>query len=220
MNGPGVEDRHLPLTDSMLGAITDLPPSAHLVIEVLTDGLVLLLGCVIVFEWWYARQGSCRAVASALLAPTAVLAVLAASTTIKSSTAVARPCQYLDLAVPGGCPAPPDWSFPSNHAALAAAAAAVWCVMRVRRGGHVWSAVVVAVTIPLVVAGTRVALGVHAVVDVLAGLGLGALVVLVIQTVAVVPVATAVGHLRARHRLTWLIGSETSGRALSTGVER
>ncbi|MEV6728244.1 phosphatase PAP2 family protein [Streptomyces sp. NPDC051364] len=46
-----------------------------------------------------------------------------------------RPCQTLRVPTLGPCPAPGDWSFPSNHAALAAAAAVALLFVSRRLGG-------------------------------------------------------------------------------------
>lgn len=82
----------------------------------------------------------------------------------KHTVARVRPCEAL-----AGCPLSP--SFPSGHAV---AAAAFWTAVAVlllpRLGRQVW---LLALLVPLVVASTRVLLGVHYPSDVVAGLLVG-----------------------------------------------
>ncbi|MBF6360215.1 phosphatase PAP2 family protein [Nocardia farcinica] len=81
-----------------------------------------------------------------------------------------RPCRAGGLPTVLDCPAAGDWSWPSNHAVLAAAFATA-CVLAAPRVA--WFAVPVA----LAVAAARVGAGVHYVHDVLSGLALGVVVV-------------------------------------------
>lgn len=70
------------------------------------------------------------------------------------------------------------FSFPSGHATRAAAlfgALAILCTMRWPRPRNVVIAWMVALTLVVIVAGSRLVLGVHHATDVLAGAGLGAL---------------------------------------------
>jgi undecaprenyl-diphosphatase len=80
-----------------------------------------------------------------------------------------RPCQSLHVVTLEACPAPGDWSFPSNHTVIAAAAAVALFFVS-RRIGYV----------ALVAAGamavSRVWVGVHYPHDVVAGFLVGALV--------------------------------------------
>src|SRR5699024_1773760 len=76
----------------------------------------------------------------------------------------------VDTATVLSCPGSGDWSWPSNHAVLAAAFATA-CILVVPR--LAWFALPLA----LAIAASRVAAGVHYVHDVLSGLALGALVV-------------------------------------------
>lgn len=81
-----------------------------------------------------------------------------------------RPCRAVrGVEAVADCPGVGDWSFPSNHATLAAALAVGLVVLRPR---------LTAVALPLaaVVAVARVAAGVHYPHDVLAGAALGAAV--------------------------------------------
>ncbi|MEY8566500.1 phosphatase PAP2 family protein [Corynebacteriaceae bacterium 7-707] len=97
-------------------------------------------------------------------------AAYALSEGIKILVAEPRPCSGSDLATVIACPAAGDWSWPSNHAVLAAAFATACVIALVRT---CWVAVPLAVAIAV----SRVLAGVHYPHDVLSGLVLGMLVV-------------------------------------------
>ncbi len=99
-----------------------------------------------------------------------VVTAYALSEGIKLLVEEDRPCSVHDLATVLACPGQGDWSWPSNHATLAGAAATA-VVLTVPR------LLVVAGPVALLVASARVAAGVHYAHDVLAGLALGSLVV-------------------------------------------
>ncbi|MGD6740622.1 phosphatase PAP2 family protein [Streptomyces sp. BH106] len=140
-----------------------------------TYGL-LLFAVLMVWAWWRARRVGPEAALTALAAPVLVLAAFAVDTLVKSVVREVRPCRSLHVATLEACPAPGDWSFPSNHAALAAAAAvALWFVSR-RLG-------VVAVVAALAMAASRVWVGAHYPHDVAVGIAVGALTALVGLTV-------------------------------------
>ncbi|QII05145.1 phosphatase PAP2 family protein [Rhodococcoides fascians A25f] len=94
-----------------------------------------------------------------------------ASEVVKVLVAQPRPCRTIDAPTVIACPDVDDWSWPSNHAVLAAAVATA-CVLAVPRSAWVVcpAAVLIAVA--------RVSAGVHYPHDVLAGLGFGVVVVL------------------------------------------
>lgn len=88
-----------------------------------------------------------------------------------------------------------DWSFPSGHASGAAVLAGVLLVLvlpHVPRRGRA-AAVTVAVLVAALIAWTRLALGVHYLSDVVAGLALGAAAVL-LAAAALVPGRTQEVH--------------------------
>lgn len=99
-----------------------------------------------------------------------VVTAYALSEGIKLLVEEDRPCSVHDLATVLACPGQGDWSWPSNHATLAGAAATA-VVLTVPR------LLVVAGPVALLVASARVAAGVHYAHDVLSGLALGSLVV-------------------------------------------
>ncbi|MBO2453220.1 phosphatase PAP2 family protein [Actinomadura barringtoniae] len=134
-------------------------------------GLVAL--CVMaVLAWWRARR-------SADMAAMAVIAWIAAGTGVsvavglglKQVFAEARPCLAIHTATVEACPGPGDYSFPSDHTIVAAAlAAGIWLADR-RLG-------ILAAVLALLEAFSRVYLGQHYPHDVVAGVVLGALIIL------------------------------------------
>ncbi|MGW2177602.1 phosphatase PAP2 family protein [Streptomyces sp. NPDC001732] len=125
---------------------------------------LLMLVC-----WWRSRSADPARTAMALCAPLAVVAAFLANDLVKSLFHEQRPCRTLHVVTVEACPPLGDWSFPSNHAAVAAAAAvALWLTDR-RIGA-------IAVPAAVLMAASRVWIGVHYPHDVLIGLVSGALV--------------------------------------------
>ncbi|MFI5754865.1 phosphatase PAP2 family protein [Streptomyces sp. NPDC051569] len=135
-----------------------------------TYGLLLfaLLMCV---AWWRARSSAPTVAVTALAAPLITLLAFGVDDLLKLAVREDRPCRSLRTATLEICPPPGDWSFPSNHAALAAAAA-VALLFASRRLGSI------ALVAALLMAASRVWVGVHYPHDVLAGLIVGTLVAL------------------------------------------
>lgn len=131
------------------------------------DALLLLLGLVLAWAGWSVRRDLPAIVRIAWVGVgTAVASGL--SEGLKLVVDEERPCRaVLELA---GCPPAGDWSFPSNHATLAAGIAVGVAMLRPRLAA-------VALPLGLLVALTRVVAGVHYPHDVLAGAALGAAVV-------------------------------------------
>src|SRR5437660_2534364 len=88
-----------------------------------TYGLAVF-ALLMVVGWWRSRRVSAPAALVALAVPVIVVVAYAVDDLLKLIVREDRPCQSLRVATLEACPAPGDWSFPSNHAALAAAAAA------------------------------------------------------------------------------------------------
>ncbi|OLZ74565.1 hypothetical protein AV521_02735 [Streptomyces sp. IMTB 2501] len=131
--------------------------------------LLMLIG------WWRARRAGARAAMTALAVPVAVLVAFAADSVLKLLVREDRPCRGLAFRTLEACPARGDWSFPSNHAAIAfAAAVALYFVSR-RLG-------VVAAVCAGAMGASRVWVGVHYPHDVAAGAALGAAVAFVVMT--------------------------------------
>jgi undecaprenyl-diphosphatase len=143
-----------PLAD-VAGLVAD---KGLLLLVALTAGLAL-------FTWFRDRPRFGLLVAAG---PGTVVAY-GTSEVVKLLVTEERPCRVVDVATVLVCPAPGDWSWPSNHSTIAGALA-VACLLVAPR---LWPAVV---PLALAVAGARVAAGVHYVHDVLSGLALGVLV--------------------------------------------
>lgn len=111
------------------------------------------------------------------LAGLGVITAYGLSEAVKLLVEEPRPCSVVDTATVLSCPGSGDWSWPSNHAVLAAAFATA-CILVVPR--LAWFALPLA----LAIAASRVAAGVHYVHDVLSGLALGALVVAAVVAAA------------------------------------
>ncbi|GJF30790.1 phosphatase PAP2 family protein [Kitasatospora sp. NE20-6] len=132
-------------------------------------GLVLF-AVLMVCGWVRARGAGPVPMARALAAPFAVVAAYAVNSGLKRVVEEVRPCRQLPVrATLEGCPVAGDWSFPSNHAVIAfAAAASLWLVHR-RLGAAALAAAVA-------MAASRVWVGVHYPHDVAAGALVGVLV--------------------------------------------
>ncbi|WP_232836764.1 phosphatase PAP2 family protein [Lentzea terrae] len=129
----------------------------------LVIGTDAVLGVFVLMFGWLVLKHRLRA----FLAGAGVVLAYAVSEVIKLVVQEERPCRTAPSLAE--CPAPGDWSFPSNHSVVAGASAmAIWALHRTLG----WVAAVCAVA----AAASRVVVGVHYVHDVLAGLLLGALV--------------------------------------------
>ncbi|MGI5228048.1 phosphatase PAP2 family protein [Actinoallomurus sp. CA-142502] len=131
----------------------------------------------------------------ALWVPGAMAVAYLVSAVVKLGIGEQRPCRTLPAVghIVSACPPLGDYSFPSNHAVLAAAAAvAVWRIDR-RLG-------VVAAVNAVVIAASRVYIGVHYPHDVVAGLLLGALVAWAGEQVGLPIVKRFAGPARLRPR--------------------
>lgn len=127
--------------------------------------------------WWRARQARATAAVEALAVPVAVMAAYGVDAVVKLVVREDRPCQSLHVKGLEACPAPGDWSFPSNHAAIAAAAAVALLFVSRRLGA-------VAAVAALAMAASRVWVGAHYPHDIVAGVAVGVLTGLLLMTVA------------------------------------
>ncbi|PJE96282.1 phosphatase PAP2 family protein [Streptomyces carminius] len=195
-------DPHVPFpshagSDGLYREVTDFaadaPGWAHALAEHGTGGGPLVLAAVLAVACWRVRRAGPRVLARALLGPVAVAVAYGLSETVKLVVRQERPCRAVADAAPAiaPCPAPGDWSFPSNHATVAAAAA-VAVVLVWRTAGRL--------VLPLaaLTAFSRVFLGVHYPHDVVAGALLGAAVVPLVAWAAVRPAAVLVERVRVR----------------------
>ncbi|MFI6898810.1 phosphatase PAP2 family protein [Streptomyces sp. NPDC050256] len=164
------------------------PAALDSVVRVWSDYGLALFALLMLASWWRSRPADPARTAMALCTPLVVVAAYLANDLVKSVFHEQRPCRTLHVVTVEACPAPGDWSFPSNHAAIAAAAAtAVWLTGR-RIGA-------VAVAAALLMGASRVWIGAHYPHDVVIGLLTGALVAWPL-TVAARRCAPAVVRLR------------------------
>ncbi|WP_019633282.1 phosphatase PAP2 family protein [Actinomadura atramentaria] len=170
--------------------------------DVGTNAGLLLFAVLFVAGWWRARRDEERAMALALLAPCAVFGAYLVSEVSKSYLREPRPCRTVPGALHiAACPPPSDWSFPSNHATIAAASAAAIVVA--------WRAMAPLV-LPLaaLMAFSRVFVGVHYPHDVAAGFLVGCAVATLLALLLVKVVAPLVVRVRA-----WPVGAVLLGAA-------
>ncbi|MER6558240.1 phosphatase PAP2 family protein [Streptomyces sp. NPDC001027] len=139
-----------------------------------TYGLALF-AVLMAVGWWRARRVDAAASVTALAVPFVVVAAFGMDAALKLLVREDRPCQSLRVTTLEACPAPGDWSFPSNHAAIAAAAAVALLFVS-RRLGALASVAACAMAV------SRVWVGAHYPHDVLAGIVVGALVSLLVMS--------------------------------------
>ncbi|MFJ9683169.1 phosphatase PAP2 family protein [Streptomyces sp. NPDC101194] len=164
------------------------PAALDSVVRLWSDYGLALFALLMLASWWRSRSAGPARTAMALCAPLVVVAAYLVNDVVKSLFHEQRPCETLHVVTVEACPALGDWSFPSNHAAIAAAAAvAIWLTDR-RLGA-------VAVPAALLMAASRVWIGVHYPHDVLVGVVTGALVAWPL-TIAARRCAPAVVRLR------------------------
>ncbi len=135
-----------------------------------TYGLALF-AVLMAVGWWQARRVDAAASVTALAVPFVVVLAYGVDAVLKLLVREDRPCQSLRVATLEACPASGDWSFPSNHAATAAAAAVALLFVSRRLGA-------VAAVAAGAMAASRVWVGAHYPHDVLAGVVVGALAAL------------------------------------------
>ncbi|MFF9348867.1 phosphatase PAP2 family protein [Streptomyces sp. NPDC014734] len=145
------------------------PASLDAAVRVWSDYGLSLFAVLMLVCWWRSRSASPSRTAMALCAPFVVVAAYLVNDLVKSFFHEQRPCRTLHVVTVEACPALGDWSFPSNHAAIAAAAAtAIWLTDR-RLGA-------IAVPAAVLMAASRVWIGVHYPHDVLIGLVTGVVI--------------------------------------------
>ncbi|WP_327305270.1 phosphatase PAP2 family protein [Streptomyces sp. NBC_01298] len=160
--------------------------------EFFTEYGLLVFGALFIAVWWRSRDARApRTVALAILAPFVTALAYVASELVKSTVDEERPCRAVAGAAASlvTCPATGDWSFPSNHATIAGAAA-VALALAVRK------LVPLTVALALLMAFSRVFVGVHYPHDVAMGLLLGASLAALAALALVAPVTRVVAAVR------------------------
>lgn len=160
----GLHDVDGPVTRAAVDLVTDSATTLSVAraLTHLGDPLVVSLATLVLVLGLLAV----RSYRTALYLAAVRIAVVVVTTGLKEIVARARPHQLHPVAVAHG------YSFPSGHAS---GSAALWCSLaviiatRTRRS----VAAAVALVVPIVVAASRVLLGVHFLTDVIAGFVLG-----------------------------------------------
>lgn len=176
------------------GSAVLLPSWARGLVDAGTDAGLVVLALFFPAAIWRARADDAHRLSSALLAPFAAGVAGLTSEGLKAVIREDRPCRAVVRGLP--CPAPTDWSFPSDHAAIGAASAVALAL--------VWRRLA-AVVLPLAaaVAAGRVFIGAHYPHDVIAGFALGgsvAALLLIPSAQRLAPVVERVRVQSARRR--------------------
>lgn len=128
---------------------------------------VVLFGLLIVAAWWQARSAGVVAVSRVAAVPAAAVAAFLADLSVKLVVEEARPCYAFPHAfILETCPVSTDYSFPSNHTAVAVAMAASLLMVNRRLG-------ILSVLLAVVMGVSRVYNGAHYPHDVLAAAAIG-----------------------------------------------
>ncbi|MER5179006.1 phosphatase PAP2 family protein [Streptomyces sp. NPDC002896] len=170
----------------------DTPAWVQHLLEAWTEAGLLLFGVLFAAAWWRARRGGPGALALAVLAPLATAVAYVCSELVKSAVDEERPCRAVAGAPASlvACPPHGDWSFPSNHATIAGAAAVALTLA--------WRGIArLAFPMALLMAYSRVFVGVHYPHDVLVGLLIGAVVGYAVVRLGRQPMTRVAEALRA-----------------------
>jgi undecaprenyl-diphosphatase len=189
--GPDVPDVSAEWYRRVVGAAAELPAPLQVFVAFATDAVLIVYLAAFALLWWRARTRPAPVVARAVAAPVVTVVAYALSDAVKGWKAVDRPCRLVPAAPPiAPCPELGDWSFPSNHAAVAGAVAVavLWCAVRLG---------VAVLVVAAAAAASRVVVGAHFPHDVVAGFLLGAAVAAALPTIARMGESTVV-RLRSR----------------------
>ncbi|NGO15427.1 phosphatase PAP2 family protein [Streptomyces sp. HC44] len=182
----------------------DTPTWVHRLAEIWTEAGLLLYGVLFVAAWWRRRRGEAGAFAIAVLAPVATAVAYVCSELLKSAVDEERPCRAVAGATAPlvDCPPHGDWSFPSNHATIAGAATVA---LALTWRGILWLTAPMA----LLMAFSRVFVGVHYPHDTVAGLALGTIVTLAFVRLTTRPATRVAEAMRgsATGPVRWFAGT-------------
>jgi membrane-associated phospholipid phosphatase len=175
---PDVPDVSAEWYRRIVDTAAELPAPLQVASAFATEAVLAVYLGAFALLWWRARSRPTRVMARALAAPVITVLAYALSDTLKEWKAVDRPCRLVTAAPPiVSCPEVGDWSFPSNHAAVAGAVAVAVLWSAVRLG-------LVVLALAAAAAASRVLVGVHFPHDVVAGFLLGAVVAAALPTIA------------------------------------
>lgn len=131
---------------------------------------IAVFAVLIVAGWWLSRRADTAAMTAALAVPVAAVVAYLVNDGIKGVVAEIRPCYAYPAAfLLEKCPPASDYSFPSNHAVVAAAMAAALFLVGRRLG-------IVASVAALLMGLSRVYVGAHYPHDVVAALVVGVVI--------------------------------------------
>ncbi|MDJ0441404.1 phosphatase PAP2 family protein [Rhodococcus qingshengii] len=131
---------------------------------------MVLFAVLILAAWWIGRRSTPSVMAAAIGVPIAAVAAYLVNDAIKWLVSEQRPCHALaGTFLLEQCPPVADYSFPSNHAAVAAAMAAAFFLVDRRLG-------LVATAAAVIMGFSRVYVGAHYPHDVAVGFLIGAVV--------------------------------------------
>jgi undecaprenyl-diphosphatase len=166
------------LYTDVTGWAHDTPHWLDSIVQVWSNLGLGLFAVFMIWAWWQARRADSVVMARVLASPVIVVIGYLFNSVLKSLVHEVRPCQQLPNTITvETCPAPGDWSVPSNHSVIAFAAA-VALLFAYRRLG--WVALLFAV----LMGASRVWIGVHYPHDVLIGAAVGIVVGLVLGALA------------------------------------
>lgn len=176
------------------------PSVVQTFMELFTQLGILLLAALWLLAFWRARRGPARPMAVVLVGGAGAVVAYVVNELSKGVLSAERPCRTItDVTILADtCPPTGDWSFPSNHAAIAGALAVVILLTSWRLG-------LLAVPIAALVAFSRVFIGVHYPHDVIAGALLGAFVTWVVILLFRYPGTKLVALLRERTAVSRLL---------------
>jgi membrane-associated phospholipid phosphatase len=167
--------------------VADAPGWIGSLVDLAGDGLLLVPGLLL--AWTALRYRDARTLAGVLLTGVGTVAAYGMSEALKLVVDEERPCRAISgVEVIAHCPGVGDWSFPSNHATLAAGLAVGIALLRPRLAA-------IALSLAAAVALARIAAGVHYPHDVLAGAALGATLVAALLLIATPLVTRGTGLL-------------------------
>lgn len=191
----GVPEVSIEWSRSAVDAAEGTAEWLQITVEVFTDAGLLILAALMLLAVWRLRDHNGRYLALALLAPVSTALAYGVSRSIKNLVEQARPCQVIPtMETIAACPPLGNWSFPSNHAALAGAAA-VGILLAERRLG------LIALATAALIAASRVFVGAHFPHDVVVGFGIGVIVAAAVAALAHRPLASIIQQQRERHRV-------------------